>query len=271
VAAFNQAMNTADLIILEPLISQTFYPLIERAASRGIPTVVVNLTTDTPQAVTVTSNLVKAAMGAGAHTVVGLGGKGNVMRVLGIPGLAGDNEIQGAYDTVLKRCPNIKDVGKVAAGYTVQGAKKATLEFLASHPMKIDGALQSGIMAPGIMSAFQQTGRPMPSVPDMGNMAASLSYWQQHRNSYVGSGSGLGATSLGLSSARVALRMLEGQGVKVNNLVTDIPQITLDNLDAWGPDHPVPLTDASNTEGPKDGFMTDDYMNAFFENPSTPK
>jgi ribose transport system substrate-binding protein len=111
----------------------------------------------------------------------------------------------------------------------------------------------------------------MPSVPDMGNNASSLSYWQQHRDTYVGSGSGLGATSLGTSAARVALRMLEGQGVKVNNLVTDIPQITVDNLDEWGPEKPVPLTDASNTEGPEDGFMTDKYMDAFFKNPSTPK
>ena len=55
-------------------------------------------------------------------------------------------------------------------------------KFLATHPQKIDAALEVAVMAPGVMSAFQQTGLPDPC-PRLGLSKGSLGYWNQNRPS----------------------------------------------------------------------------------------
>ena len=113
-----------------------------------------------------------------------------------------------------RQCPRVKRVGDVYGNFIDVNAKSETLKYLATHPQKIDGVIQAGTMTGGIMGAFQQSGRPMPVVDDVGPMKASTGYWLNHRGAYHGVGMAFGPKSMGSAGASVALRMLEGQGPK---------------------------------------------------------
>src|SRR3954447_18266466 len=259
-----------DLIIAEPLLGPSFVGVVKKAAAAGIPVVTVQTAVDTPEAVNVSPDLTQSYAQSTARLLRIIGGKGNVLAVRGIPGAPPDIEADAAWKTVLAKCPNVKRVGDVYGNFIDVNAKSETLKYLATHPQKIDGVVQSGTMTGGIMGAFQQSGRPMPVVDDVGPMKASTGYWLNHRGTYHGVGMAFGPKSMGGAGADVALRMLEGQGPKLTNIVARMQILTEKNLDEWG-DKSSSLTTPGQPEGPSGWFFTDDYINAFFARPATPK
>ncbi|MFL5847068.1 MAG: substrate-binding domain-containing protein [Solirubrobacteraceae bacterium] len=259
-----------DLIIAEPLLGPSFVPVVKKAAAEGIPVVTVQTAVDTPEAVNVSPNLTLAYAQSTARLLRIIGGKGNVMAVRGIPGSPPDTEAAAAWKTVLDECPNVKQVGEAYGNFIDVNAKSETLKFLATHPQKIDGVIQSGTMTGGIMGAFQQSGRPMPVVDDVGPMKASTGYWLNNKGSYNGVGMAFGPRAMGSAGASVALRMLEGQGPKLSNIIARMTILTEENLGDWG-DKASSLTTPGQPEGPADTFFTEDYIDAFFARPATPK
>ncbi len=154
--------------------------------------------------------------------------------------------------------------------YLSANAKSETLKYLATHPGKVDGVLQAGTMTDGIMGAFQQSGRPMPIVADIGPTKGGVGYWINNRDSYHGVGTAFGPTALGDAAGSVALRMLEGQGPKLSSMVAEIPLLTDENLDQWA-DKSWSLTTPGQPDGPPDSWFTDDYLNSMFAKGAAPK
>jgi ribose transport system substrate-binding protein len=259
-----------DLIIAEPLLGPSFIPVAKRAAAAGIPVVTVQTSIDTPEVVNVSPNLTLSYAESTARLLRIIGGHGNVLALRGIPGSPPDVEAAAAWKKVLTECPRVKLVGNVYGNFIDVNAKSESLKYLATHPQKIDGVVQSGTMTGGIMGAFQQSGRPMPVVDDVGPMKASTGYWLNHLGTYHGVGTAFGPQTMGRAGAVVALRMLEGQGPKLSNIVARIPLLTEQNLHEWG-DKSWTLTTPGQPEGPPNSWFTDDYINAFFARPATPK
>jgi ribose transport system substrate-binding protein len=133
---------------------------------------------------------------------------------------------------VLKAC-GMKIVGTVAGAFDPATAKTAVLQFLASHPAKIDGVFQVSGMTPGIISAFQQVGRPVPPVGDVNPGAPSLVYWSQHKGTYHGSGVAISPERTGEYTMSLGLALLAGRGVKVTDVPFAPPVITDSNLSQW--------------------------------------
>ena len=75
--------------------------------------------------------------------------------------------------------------------------KAQTLQFLSSHPGAVDGAVQVGGMATGIIQAFQQTGRKVPPIADSGATPGALAYWNENKDDYEG-------VALGIAPAQIA-------------------------------------------------------------------
>src|SRR3954452_13008746 len=259
-----------DLIIAEPLLGPSFVGVVKKAAAAGIPVVTVQTAVDTPEAINVSPNLTLAYAQSTARLLRIIGGKGHVLAVRGIPGAPPDIEADAAWKKVLAECPNVKRAGDVKANFIDVNAKSETLKYLATHPQKVDGVVQAGTMTGGIMGAFQQSGRPMPVVDDVGPMKASMGYWLNHRGTYHGVGMAFGPNSMGSAGANVALRILEGQGPKLVNLIDRMQILAAETLDDWG-DKSWTLTTPGQPEGPPGWFFTDDYIIAFFARPATPK
>jgi ribose transport system substrate-binding protein len=269
---FNTAIaKKADLIIVLPISPAPFVATAERAQKAGIPVVAIQAFINSPGTVNVGPNLVAGSAEANARMFRIIGEKGNVLRVQGIAGTPPDNDTVAGEKLALKNCPNVKIVGEVYGEFSNAGAKSQTLKYLGTHPTKIDGVSAGGTMAAGVMSAFQQAGRPMPVVVDTGPTSGSMAYWDQHEGEYFGVGTGLPVAGEGEATANVALRILEGQGPKLNFMTQAMTLLTEENRKAWTPDPDASFTSAVVPEGPPNSFLNPEYLNEMFVNGAPPK
>ena len=258
-----------DLIIDSPLSAQAAGPVIQQAGAAGIPVVTQLSPVPGKYAVNVSFNTWLAGAQTSAYLANNLlHGKGNVLMVHGLPGVPLDvSEFAGAQ-AAFKQCPGIKIAGTITGGFSLPIAKTATLQFLATHPGQIDGVFQAGPqMSPGIIQAFQQTGRKVPPVIEIGALNGPLTYWKDNLSKgYDTVGIGLSPSASASATARVALGILEGKGPKVASFVASPSLILRSNLDQWAT-VPAPLTAPGSADGPPDNYLPDDYLSALWTNP----
>lgn len=258
-----------DLIVVAPIQPIPFSEAVDRAAKQGIPVVGLLNSVPTKNAVNIGINFYEGSANTTATMMRLIGGKGNTAFVSGAPGdVATDLGLKG-YKDAIKRCPGVKDLGQIYGTYTNSIAKRETLTFLATHPQKIAGVGNAASMAPGIMQAFQQSGRPMPIVQDSTVQKGSLGYWRDHPD-YSGIGYGAPPAPAARTAANVALRILEGQGPKLNNLVTRATIVTPANLDQWA-EPGWTLSTNGVAPGPDKDLMSDDYLDPLFNSGAQPK
>ena len=258
-----------DLLVLQPLQAEAFVRLVDKAGRAGIPTLIVDDAVASRYAVNINPNTYQAAGASAARLLQLLGGQGNVLMVHAIPGTGQDQQSFAAFAHAMDRCPGVKKAGEAYGNFLSAQAKGDVLRFLATHPGAVDGVLQTAVMAPGIMQAFQETGRPMPIVDDIGPMRGSLGYWQSNRDTYHGVGTGLGDRSLADATVSVALRMLQGQGLKVSDIVNTLPVIDDRTLDQWAQPGWT-LSTIGSASGPPDAFADDDYLDPLFRRGAPP-
>jgi hypothetical protein len=103
---------------------------------------------------------------------------------------------------------------------------------------------------------------------DPGTAEGVIAYWHSHP-SFDAVATATPDLQIGNAVGDVALRMLEGQGVKLNVLLDKPYVITSSNLNtvwksSFSPDS------ALDASGPDGTFMTDDYLNGFFDHGRTP-
>lgn len=263
------AQSGADLIITEPGEAEAFAGPVNQVAAKGVPVVTVLGGPAVATAINVDPNTYEAAAQSAARAMQIIGGKGSVLIAHGVEGIDVDNEESAAFAAVLARCPQVKDVGTITGDFDTATSKSQTLQFLSTHPQPISAVLEVADMAPGIMSAFQQSGRPVPLIDDIGNEKASLGYWRANGARYQGVGTGLPPIGLGDAVADVALRTLEGQGPKLNVITQQIPLITGQNLDTWS-EATWNLRTPGVALGPSVPFMSDAFLNPLFTHGSTP-
>ena len=257
-----------DLMIAFVLQPQPFARAIADAANRGIPTISAANPVPTADAVSVDGNKYLGAAETASYISRLQSGKGNWLYVKGIAGSAVDLLSVSAWDSVASHCPGVKVIkDQVYGGLSDSIAKGAMLRYLATHPQPLDAVMQTAYMGTGIMSAFQQSGRAMPVVEDSGLTKGTLGYWWHNRPKYHGVGTSVPAGPFSPAVAEVALRMLHGQGVKLNALVGVDPVVTDANLDKWA-EPSWTLTTPGGAPGPRDSFMTSSYINAFFSHPA---
>lgn len=261
---FNQVLaQKPDLIIILPLAAQPAVQAAEAAGKSGVPVISAWNVIPSSAAVSVGVNNFRQAAVLGAKVVTALGGKGNVLQVRGIPGVAQDAEAAAGFAAVLKNCPDIKVVGSVTGNYASAPAKAATLQFLSANPGKIDGVLQSGTMTSGIISAFQQLGRPMPVIADIGASQGSVAFAKANKSTYKMFGTAGADAAIGRTIGTVALRVLAGDGPTVNQLITEPALITNENLDAVAkPTWTVASGDSAAADD--DPFMSAQLLDSFF-------
>ena len=207
--------------------------VIDQAAKANIPTISLLGQSTDKNAVNLQPNPIQLGYFGAKGLLTAMGGKGNVLVVDGIPGLSIDTGILQGGLAVLKAC-HINVVGTLVGKFDPTIAKTQILTFLSAHPGAVNGVFQVSDMAPGVFSAFQQVGRPVPPVDDIGAPASSLAYWRDNESKgYKGSGVAIPAIKDGTYSMAAALAMLEGRGVKITDVPFAPPAITSANLDKW--------------------------------------
>src|SRR5207237_10764604 len=81
--------------------------------------------------------------------------------------------------------------------------------------------------------AAKRTAAPIPPFAEVAMDKGFLGYWRQNQSSYHASSTSLPPVPAARALHEVAMRMLAGQGVKLNTLVAKNPVITDANLADW--------------------------------------
>ncbi|HWD76644.1 MAG TPA: substrate-binding domain-containing protein [Solirubrobacteraceae bacterium] len=240
--------------------------VIDQAAKADIPVISLLGQSTDKNAVNLQPNPIQLGYFGARGLVAAMGGKGNVLVVDGIPGLSIDTGILQGGQAVLKAC-GIHVVGQVTGKFDPTIAKTQVLTFLSAHPGQVNGVFQVSDMAPGIFSAFQQLGRPVPPVDDIGAPAASLAYWKVNQSKgYKGSGVAIPAIKDGTYSMAAALAMLEGRGVKITDIPYSPPVISNANLSQWVQPGWTISTNALS-DGPPSAIDIPALLNTYFNKP----
>ena len=261
---FNQLVaSKPDLIIAEPLAPAPFVDAVEGAAKAGIPVVTAWSPVPTASSIGVGVNNWLQAATLASEVVKEMDGKGSVLMVHGIPGVQQDADAFAGFQAVLDQCPDIEVAGEVTGNYNPAATKAATLQFLSSHPAEIGGVFESGVMTTGVIQAFQQLGRPVPAIADLGSTQGSIAFAHDNSDSYTPYGTSTPDVAIGQAVGQVAIRTLHGEGPVLNQLITEPKYINADNLDTvyesgWD------LSSPGDAALPDDTFMTEEQLAAFF-------
>lgn len=261
---FNQAVaQEPDLIILMPLAAEPFIEPVETAAAAGIPTVTPWLPVPTSGAIGISQNDWLAAANIAANVATSIDGVGTALMVHGIPGISSDNNAFAAFNTVLDLCPQIEQAGEVTGNFSTAAAQGAVIQFLSTHPGDVDAVFQAGVMTPGIIQAFEQLGRPIPAIADLGSTQGSIAYAHENQDTYQEFGGSVPDFEIGRVAAEVALRTLAGDGPKLTPILTELKSIDNTNLDQVYQDGWT-VNSSGDAWFPDDTFMEPEVIDQFF-------
>lgn len=265
---FNEALALKpDVIIYTPIAPEPSIDLVKAAHAAGIPVVAAQTPIDSEFAVTVTHNSTLSIAEDSAGVLKAIGGKGSVLRVAGIPGIPNETFAKSGMDLMLKTCPDVKVAGEVTGLFQPATAQAEVLKFLATHPQGVDGVLQSGTMGLGIYNAFVESGLPVPPINDDG-ASRGFAAWALNNPDYPYIGTTTPAARTGEVVADVALRILKGEGPKINQIVAKSVIVTQENLADYA-DKSWSITDGKDLTGKPDDYEPKERLDQFFLNPAS--
>lgn len=267
---FEQALQKKpDILIVEPLQPEAFVRAETRAAKQGIPSVNFLGDVHSPYSLDINNNSQLGASVIASYLARVRDGKGRVLFVHGFPGTSADTGELNGVKAVLANCPGLKLDGEVIGAFANSAAKSETLKFLATHPTPPDLVVQAGGMGPGVLGAYTASGRPVPALGDIGAVQGSLNYWNDNKDTFQAMGFGQPAKWTAAAVVSVALRTLQGQGPKINSFAPPVPLITNDNLDEWVDPAAGDRSEVA-ADGPRDAFLSEEYLNGLFTNGKAP-
>jgi len=256
-----------DIILSIPGSPTAMNGVIKEAYDAGIPVITLLAPVTSRYAVNVDVNqfLLGARMAQGLVKV--MHEKGSVLTVDGLAGSPGSKIIHDGGYAIFKKCPNIKIAGNFNGDWNNATAKTNMLKFLATHPQKVEGVWEQGSMALGLIQALQQSNRPLVTVTDGNPDKASLAVWREHKaDGYQGIATANVPESGMDTMFRVGIRMLQGQGLKINAIVKNPPLIEGDGLNDW-----VQSSWTEQTPGVADAppgtWLNDAYLDKVFTHP----
>lgn len=263
---FNQALALKpDVIYFMPAAAEASVQLIAAAKAANIPVIVGLNPVDSPDAVNVVQNNTLQAMESASGIVNAMGGKGDVLEVLGIPGIAVEKNWEAGIEATLKLCPNVTVAGKVTGLFQPPVAQQAVVQWLSTHPTGVSGVLQAGTMGWAIRDAFIKSNVPVPPISDNG-ASQGMASWALAQKDYKYIGIATPMDPQAKLLAQVGLRILAGAGPKINQIVWSGYYIDNSNLSKVA-DKTWAISDGTDLS-PTGVYFTDAETATFFKNPN---
>jgi ribose transport system substrate-binding protein len=269
---YNAAVQQgANIIVVDALSAPALLPAVQAAAAAGIPTISQINDFDSPDVLSISPNPYLDAAYSADAMVKALGGQGNVLQVLGVPGTSTVVNEQNAWNKIFASCPGINVVGTVTGLYSVSVAQSGVLQFLSTHPQPVNGVIETAVMSQGILNAFLQSGRTVPFITDITAQKGFVAYWAEHvAGGYHAFGVLGSAESASDICTKVILRMLAGQGPKINQLIWRHPQITDKTVGSIASKSWTDTT-IGTVGSPVSTRWTDSDLDRFFNHPNITK
>lgn len=203
-----------DALLVAPASDTAVTPAVEQAIAAGIPVIVFNSDLKSDKVVArafppyhdwarITTDWLGKTMN----------GKGNVIALRGIAGLAAEADEWAGVQEALKAYPDIKMVCTEYADWAFDKAKTAVANCLANHP-DVNGVLSIGdAMTWAAAESLKDQGYDVTKIPmiGIGGSNGFLKYWQANNlNAYVIAD----PTDIGVTALDAAVDTLQGKAVK---------------------------------------------------------
>ena len=206
------------------------------AHDKGVPVFSWSGYITSPSAVSAAANYGEGGYEIAKSLFNRIGGKGDVLLVSGIPGLASSDSFDGGVNRALKEFPGIKLAGTVAGKWTDQVAQVEVQKFLATHPGKIDAIIVQSPSETGVLKALLQSGRPVVPITLAGEVGTAC-YWLKHPD-WMKEGFFMWPPGDEFQLVfDVLIRTLEGQGPKIQSVSRSVLPFTLEDVKAKVPDN----------------------------------
>jgi ribose transport system substrate-binding protein len=205
-----------DLLIVQPVTETGAAAAIEKAKAAGVKVVIFGglCGTDKYDAY-VDRDHIKAGYAYADWVAKKIGGKGNVVVIMGYPGSGYSNNVLKGVNDALAQYPDIKVLGTEYAMYTPAESKKIIESYFAKR-VPIDGVIvDGGLMDFGVLEAFTDAKKTLPPTTaddwfGFLKKTVSLSY-----TNYMVLSSG---AELSLDAADLAMKLLKGETVPKDDL-----------------------------------------------------
>jgi ribose transport system substrate-binding protein len=202
---------------------------VQYAYERGVPVFSAVGYLTSPYAINSSANFVVGGNMLGEWMAKEIGGKGNVLVVEGIPGTsASDSQDKGAKAALAKN-PDINVVGSLAGMWTDQVAQAEIQKWLATNPGELNGIIIQSASELGALRALKQSGRDMVPITIGGELGA-LCYWRKNPKFISAAVHAWPPGDDFEMSWNIMMRTLQGQGPKVQSILTKPQTMTFDGL-----------------------------------------
>jgi len=242
---------------------------VQYAHDRGVPVFSAVGYLTSPYAVSSSANFVAGGNMMGEWMANEIGGKGNVLIVEGIPGTsASDSQDKGAKAALAKH-PEINVVGSVAGMWTDQVAQAEIQKWLATNPGELNGIVIQSASELGAIRALKQSGRDMVPITVGGELGA-LCYWRKNPK-FISSA--IQAWPPGDDfelSWNIMMRTLEGQGPKIQSILTKPQVLKFDELTKVLDESCNENSDGWYNVG-AESWASKAYLDQFFLRPADPE
>lgn len=257
----------ADVIVVQPSSAPALIAPVKAALAQGVATLSIISPIDDASAVSWGPNTYTSAGQSLANFLKLLGAKGDLLGVHGIRVTQVDKTTWEIYNKLLANCPNVKLAGEIDGNFAPPAVRAAVLQYLATHPGSIDGVFHTATMGASIIGAFQQAGRTVPPVTAMAAQKGELWYWNENKGKgYKSTGFAGGATAYADGITRIVLRLLAGQGPKLNHIPWPQPQISNGNIGQYAKSNWTLATPGA-AEQPNSTFWSEKDLNSLFRFP----
>jgi ribose transport system substrate-binding protein len=206
-------------LIVEPIASAPFVPLAQRAEKAGIPFISIVNAVPSPDSINISPNSVLDGASAGAKLAKQIGGKGLVLGVHAVPGVAVDTQTFAGFAAAFKLCPHITQDTSINGYFEIPVAKGATLGWLSSHPGAVAGEYNTAGMGLGIIQAFQQAGRPLPKMVAAGEVEGELATYLKNPSAFS-SAYTIPPDGVGKAVGYTISQLIAGHGPKISELAS---------------------------------------------------
>ena len=148
-----------DLIIINPCDSDAIVSAVESANEAGIPVITVDRSANGGKVIVhIASDNVAGGRMAAQIIAKALGGKGNVVELVGIPGTSAARDRGKGFEEELKKYPGLKLVAKQVANFNRAEGLTVMENIIQAHP-DIDAVFaQNDEMALGAIEALKEAG-----------------------------------------------------------------------------------------------------------------
>ncbi len=241
---------------------------IKYAYTKGVPVFSFSGYVTAPEAISGSANYVDGGYQIAKSLLKKIGGKGNVLLVSGIAGLASSDSFDKGAHKALSEFPDVNLIGTVQGQWTDQVAQVEVQKFLATHPQQLDGIILQSPSENGVLQALLQSGRPMVPI-SLGGAKGAACYWRQHPE-WVDEGFYVWPPGGELYIAwNMMLRTLEGQGPKIQSVIRPVLPFTYEDVKAAIPEE-CSIDDPNWMEPKAEAWFPPEMADAMVLRPADP-